>query len=347
MLRKPIQRFVYALLVLWGVVTLVFILFRLLGDPARMVAGQSGDAKTIAQIRKELQLDQPLWKQYVLYLNDLSPIAVHSKTGIYRKQLKGWFVGGHWKAGIKWPYLGKSYQSKKDVLLLLRQVLPGTLVLALAAMFLATVLGIGWGMLAAVHRDTWIDRTSLVASMAGISAPSFFMAILIGYFFGLVWHSVTGLPLTGSLYAVNEMTGERLLQWKNLVLPALTLGIRPLAIITQLTRSSMLDVLSQDYIRTARAKGLSNGRILFRHALPNALNPVITAITGWFAELLAGSFFVEYIFGWNGMGRLTVNALDKLDYPVVMGSILVSAVLFVLVNLFSDMLYRWVDPRIR
>jgi peptide/nickel transport system permease protein len=130
------------------------------------------------------------------------------------------------------------------------------------------------------------------------------------------------------------------------MLPALTLGIRPLAIVTQLTRSAMLDVLKQDYIRTARAKGLTQRAVVWRHALPNALNPVMTSVTGWFAELLAGAFFVEYIFGWKGLGKVTVDALEKLDYPVVMGSIILTALLFVVVNMLADLLYSKLDPRI-
>ena len=157
----------------------------------------------------------------------------------------------------------------------------------------------------------------------------------------------TGLNLTGSWFDIDETTGQRYLTLQNLILPAITLGIRPLAIITQLTRSSMLDVLNQDYIRTAYAKGLSRRTVVFKHALRNALNPVITAITGWFAELLAGAFFVEYIFGWKGIGKVTVDALDKLDYPVVMGSVLFSAAFFILINILADILYGVVDPRVR
>jgi peptide/nickel transport system permease protein len=139
----------------------------------------------------------------------------------------------------------------------------------------------------------------------------------------------------------------RELQLQNLILPALTLGIRPLAIITQLTRSSMLDVLGQDFIRTAYAKGLTKRAVIFGHALRNAINPVITAITGWFAELLAGAFFIEYIFGWKGIGKITVDALEKLDYPVVMGSVLLTAFLFVLVNIIADLTYSLIDPRVK
>jgi peptide/nickel transport system permease protein len=152
--------------------------------------------------------------------------------------------------------------------------------------------------------------------------------------------------MTGSLWEYDPVTG-RYLAIKNLILPAIALGIRPMAIITQLTRSSVLDVLSQDYIRTAYAKGLSTTKVVFRHALPNALNPVVTAISGWLAELLAGSFFVEYIFGWKGVGKITVDALDKFDFPLVMGSVLLTAFIFIIINLITDMLYGWMDPRVR
>ena len=328
-------------------VVLVFIMFQGFGDPARMIVGQTGDKKTMDNIRKDLYLDQPKWKQFVLYLNDVSPICVHSKADIEKKQLKGFFIGSDTKFGLKIPYLRRSYQTKKDVGQVLIEALPGTLLLALAAMIFATVIGILLGVLAAVKKGTWLDTSAVFASIAGISAPSFFMAIIIAYFFGVFLHPYTGLNLTGSWFDIDEVTGEKYLTIKNLILPAFTLGIRPLAIITQLTRSAMLDVLSQDYIRTAHAKGLSNTKVVFKHALRNALNPVITAITGWFAELLAGAFFVEYIFGWKGVGKITVDALEKLDYPVVMGSVLISACIFIFINILADVLYGIVDPRVR
>ena len=165
--------------------------------------------------------------------------------------------------------------------------------------------------------------------------------------FGFLLSDWTGLHINGNWFDVDEITGERKLTLRNLILPALTLGIRPLAIITQLTRSAMLDVLSQDYIRTAYAKGLSERQVVWKHALRNALNPVITAVTGWFAELLAGAFFVEYIFGWKGIGKITVDALEKLDFPVVMGAVLVSATFFIIMNIIADILYGVVDPRVR
>ncbi len=335
------------MLVLLGVVVLVFVIFQGFGDPARMMMGQTGDKKTMDNIRKELYLDQPKWKQFFLYLNDVSPLCIHTADDIANKKLQGVFAGGTTKIGLKIPYLRKSYQTKKNVGSVLMEALPGTLLLAFAAMLFAAIAGMFLGVLAAVNKGSWIDTSAVFASIAGISAPSFFMAIIIAYFFGVVLHPYTGLQLTGSWFDIDEVTGERYFTMKNLILPAFTLGIRPLAIITQLTRSSMLDVLSQDYIRTAYAKGLSRRTIVIRHALRNALNPVVTAITGWFAELLAGAFFVEYIFGWQGIGKITVDALEKLDYPVVMGSVLISACIFIVINMLADVLYSVIDPRVR
>ena len=346
MLQFITRKILYGLLVLVGVVVVVFFLFQGFGDPARLVLGQSGDSTTIKNIREELALDKPKWKQFLLYLNDVSPIAVHTKEDIKKKQLKGFFIGGESKFGIKVPYLRRSYQTKKEVGEVLLDALPGTLILALAAMLLATVVGILLGVLAAVKQNTWMDTGSILVSVLGISAPSFFMGIVLAYLFGFVFSQFTGLHMTGSLFDIDPFSGQNL-QLKNLILPAITLGIRPMAIITQLTRSAMLDVLDQDYIRTAYAKGLSKKVVVFRHALRNALNPVITAITGWFAELLAGAFFVEYIFGWKGIGKVTVDALEKLDFPVVMGSVLITATFFIIVNLLADVLYGVVDPRVR
>lgn len=346
MLRFITRKITYGILVLAGVVVVVFFLFQGFGDPARLVLGQTGDSATMQNIRKELALDQPKWKQFVLYLNDVSPVSIHSKEEIAKKQLKGFFIGGENKLGFKLPYLRRSYQTKKDVSDVLMEALPGTLLLALAAMLFATVVGILLGVLAAVKQNTWMDTSAVFSSVLGISAPSFFMGIVLAYLFGFVLTNYTGLHMTGSLFDVDPFNGKQL-QLKNLVLPALTLGIRPLAIITQLTRSSMLDVLDQDYIRTAYAKGLAKKTVVFRHALRNALNPVITAITGWFAELLAGAFFVEYIFGWKGIGKVTVDALEKLDFPVVMGSVLITATFFIIVNILADLLYGVVDPRVK
>lgn len=347
MFKILVQKLFYGLLVLAGIVVVVFFVFQAFGDPARMIMGQTGDKQTMDNIRKELYLDEPKWKQFAFYVNDISPIGLHTEKEINDKKLQGFFVGGNTKLGLKVPYLRRSYQTKKEVTEVLMEALPGTILLATAAMVFAIITGIGLGILAAVKQNTWMDTGSVFASVIGISAPSFFMAIVIAYIFGLLLHDYTGLSLTGSWFNIDQVTGERYLTLQNLILPAFTLGIRPMAIITQLTRSSMLDVLNQDYIRTAYAKGLSRRQVVFNHALRNALNPVITAITGWFAELLAGAFFVEYIFGWKGIGKVTVDALEKLDYPVVMGSVLFAATIFVLINILSDLLYSVVDPRVK
>lgn len=346
MLKFILKKCLYGLFVLVGVVVLVFVLFQGFGDPSRLVMGQTGDAKTQEAIRKELYLDQPKWKQFIFYMNDVSPISIHTKEDIQKKDLTGIFIGGDTKFAIKLPYLRKSYQTKKPVGAILMEALPGTLMLAISAMLIAILIGIPLGVLAAVKQNSWMDTSAVFASIVGISAPSFFMAIIVAYLFGFVWSDWTGLHITGSWFDIDS-DGNKRLSLQNLILPAFTLGIRPLAIITQLTRSAMLDVLDQDYIRTAYAKGLSKQAVIWNHGLRNALNPVITAITGWFAELLAGAFFIEWIFGWKGIGKITVDALEKLDFPVVMGSVLISATFFILVNILADILYGVVDPRVR
>jgi len=352
MLRYITKKILYGLLVLVGVVVLIFFLFQGFGDPSRIVAGQSSDSTTQSNIRRELYLINekgdkiPKFKQFLYYLNDVSPVCIHSKEDISNKKLKGLFIGGDKKFGFKIPYLRTSYQTKRPVWNILMQALPGTLMLAIAAMFIAILIGIPLGVMAAVKQNTWVDTSAIFSSIVGISAPSFFMGIIMVYLFGFVLSDWTGLHIAGSWFAIDD-EGNRRLTMQNLILPAITLGIRPLAIITQLTRSAMLDVLDQDYIRTAYAKGLSKRQVIWKHGLRNALNPVITAITGWFAELLAGAFFVEYIFGWQGIGKVTVDALEKLDYPVVMGAVLVSATFFILINILADILYGIVDPRVR
>ena len=298
MLKYIAKKLLYGFLVLAGVVVLVFVLFQGFGDPARLVMGQSGDSTTQANIRKELYLDQPKWKQFVFYLNDVSPIAIHSSTEIVNKGLKGFFVGGEKKLAIKLPYLRKSYQTKRSVSDVLLEALPGTLMLAVAAMFIAVLIGIPLGVAAAVKQNTWMDTTAVFSSIIGISAPSFFMGIIIAYVFGFLLSDWTGLHITGSWFDMDE-NGAKKLSLQNLILPAITLGIRPLAIITQLTRSSMLDVLDQDFIRTAYAKGLSKRAVIWKHGLRNALNPVITAITGWFAELLPGHCLIQVLRVYN------------------------------------------------
>jgi peptide/nickel transport system permease protein len=339
-----LRRVLYSLLILWGVATLVFLLFNVLpGDASRLTLGQRSDLASIEATRKALNLDKPLGVRYGLFLNDLSPVGSIPDSG--RAGLRIAKLNKDHSLALKYPYLGRSYRTRREVSTVLAEALPGTIVLALTAMLIATVFGLGLGVLAALKKDTIFDTGAIAASVAGISMPSFFAGLVIAYIFGNLLGSWTGLEMTGSLYEYDAFNGKHL-SVRNLILPAIALGIRPLAIITQLTRSAMLDVLSQDYIRTAYAKGLNRARVVLRHALPNALNPVITAISGWLAELLAGSFFVEYIFGWKGVGRITVDALDKFDFPLVMGAVLLTALIFIVVNLITDLLYGLLDPRV-
>ena len=340
MLHFLARRLRYSLLVLWGVVSLVFLLFNALpGDQARLTLGQRSDLSSLANARHELNLDKPILTRYILYMNDLLPVGIHNKdsasAGKYH-YIPLFPLTKEKCLALKWPYLGRSYRTKREVNAVLSEALPGTIILALTAMTMATIFGILLGVLAALKKDTWLDTSAIAASVAGISLPSFVAALFIAYIFGYLLHNYTGLDMTGSLWDYDPFTGRHL-ALRNLILPALSLGIRPLAIITQLTRSALLDVLNQDYIRTAYAKGLSKMKVVFRHALPNALNPVVTTISGWLAELLAGSFFVEYIFGWKGVGRITVDALDKFDFPVVMGSVLLTAFkIFLVVRLIGN-----------
>lgn len=350
MIRYFLRKLGYGLAVMLGIVFVVFFLFNILPvDPARMTQGQRADVQSLQAVRVEFGLDKPIPVQFAYYLNDLSPIGFHART--QEEQQRYNYVqlipiSKNELIALKWPYLRRSYQTRKDVASLLMGVIPNTLILATTAMLFAIVIGIFLGVLSAVHQNTWIDRLSIAFSTLGISAPSFFAGIIIAWIFGFVLNKYTGLNMSGSLYSYDPFKGE-VITWRNLVLPMVTLGLRPLAIIVQLTRSAMLDVLDQDYIRTARAKGLSERAVIYRHALKNALNPVVTAIANWFASLLAGSFFVEYVFGYNGLGKATVDALEMSDFPVVMGSILFIAFIFVVINILVDVLYVWIDPRVK
>ena len=344
-----LRKFLYGLAVMAGVILVVFVLFNILpGDPARMTMGQRSDVQSLDAVRKEFGLDRSKPIQFLLYMNDLSPLSIHPFTAENQEKYhyQQLFKVGNDVIVIKVPYLRRSYQTKRDVTTILSETVPNTFVLALTAMLFATMIGVFLGVLSAVHKGTWIDNASNSFAILGISAPSFFAGIIIAWLFGFVLADYTGLNMSGSLYSYDPFKGE-IITWRNLWLPMITLGLRPLAIIVQLTRSAMLDVLAQDYIRTAKAKGLGRNAIIYKHALKNALNPVITAISGWFASLLAGSFFVEYIFGYNGLGRTTVNALEMSDFPVVMGAILFIAFVFVVMNILVDILYAWVDPRVK
>ena len=430
MLNYIIRKLLYGLLVLWGVVSLVFLIFNLKpGDPARMLGGQHPSPEIIEAINKDLGLDLPLFKQYALYMNDLSVISVlnnsdpasyyYDEPGKYAVCCRFQLTKTH-EIVIKTPYLRKSYQTRRNVSDIIADAFPGTFILAVTAMSFALFIGLLVGIFSALFTNSFFDNTSIFLSVLGMSGPSFFMAILISWLGGYVWYAQTNLPMlpiamfilgvlvylivqlknhnkirgfslfsygfkyffiglfawtiaaliqflipsfqiplisqtitfpgtglemSGSLFEYDVYKG-RYLSLQNLILPAITLGIRPLAVIVMLTRSSMLDVMSQDYIKTARAKGLNTSEIVWKHAIKNAINPVITAVSGWFASMLAGAVFIEYVFGWKGLGLELYNSLIKDDLPVVMGSVLFIATIFVIMNILVDILYGIIDPRV-
>lgn len=355
MIKYILIKIGYALLTLFGVVTVIFFLFTLLpGDPARMMLGQNETAEQLTIVKKKYGFDQPISVQYIRYLNDLSPISFHSKnpedyTALESGKYTGTklFTMGSTFILLKPPYLRESFQKNgKEVSEVIAETLPNTFVLAVSAIIIAMIVGIFLGIISVLFRDGWIDKSIQLISTLGMSVPSFFSAIIFAWIFGFVLQKYTHLSMTGSLYEVDDFGNGKHLQLKNLILPAIVLGIRPLAVVSQLMRNSLIEVLNQDYIRTAKAKGLSFYQIIKRHALKNSLNPVITAISGWFASMLAGAVFVEYIFGWNGLGKEIVNALNTLDLPIIMGAVLVIATLFIIINIFVDIIYGWLDPKI-
>ena len=356
MLKFIVKRILYGFFVLIGVVTIVFLLFNVLpGDPARMLMGQRADEESIKVIQKDLGLDQPLSRQFVMYLNDLSPVSIHSRNEehhLYLDNQKYDYTelmnyGTSSVMVLKTPYLRRSYQTKRKVSEILLDYLLETTVLALASILIATFLGVIFGIFSALKKDSWMDQSLLFTSVLGMSVPSFYSAIILSWLFGYVLSDLTGLNMTGSLFEYDDLGNGEILRLDNLILPAITLGIRPISAIMQLTRSSMLDVMSQDYIRTASAKGLKYWKVVLKHALKNALNPVVTAVSGMFASLLAGALFVESIFAWKGIGWVLYDALTKFDLPIVMGGVLLTATIFVMINILVDIIYGVLDPRVR
>lgn len=435
MFKYALKKILYGFLVLFGVVTAIFFLFNAKpGNPALMVGGQHATEEVIKNIEKDLGLDLPLGKRYLLYLNDLSILALHSNNkeshyyleeDKYGSKTMLFAISGTSSLVLKAPYLRRSYSTRRDVWDVVKEKLPDTAILAFSAVGIATFIGIFFGVIAAINKGSFYDTSTFIIAVTGMSAPSFFVAYIFSTVGGLVWseqldlptfpfilmflfisvgiiskyiqpqkgielsikniigwgfkgifigtgiwvlyvagYSIfnfeevnllsgsiplpgTGLNPEGPLVDFDDITTEDRYFWENLILPTLTLGIRPLAIVTQLTRSSMLEVLSQDYIRTAKAKGVSQYKVIVKHALKNALNPVVTAISGWFASLLAGSVFVERVFRWNGLGNELVTALQNDDLPLIMGAVIVVSSFFVVITILVDVIYGFLDPRVR
>lgn len=230
--------------------------------------------------------------------------------------------------------LGRSYSTNREVVKTILDKFPATALLATSALILSTILGVLIGIISSVKRYSFVDNASMIFALIGISIPQFVFALIMVLIFGAVlkWFPISGYITQG---------------WDHLILPMVTLALRPLAIIARMTRSSMMDVMSSDYVRTAKAKGLSSGVVIFKHTLRNALNPVITTLSASLAATLGGAFFIEYIFNWPGIGLLAVDAILKLDFPVIQGTVLFSAVIFVVINFFVDIIYAWLDPKVK
>lgn len=343
-------------LTLFGVTTIIFFLFNVLpGDPAQMMLDQNENSEQLLILKKKYGFDKPVFVQYLYYLNDLSPVSIHfsDKTNLsFLKKNKYNYINiltlKNSKIVLKTPYLRVSYQKNGvSVIEIIKNTFPNTAILALSSIIIAIVLGMFLGIFSALNKNTWIDYSIQFLSTLGMSVPSFFSSILFAWLFGYVLNDITGLNMTGSLYELDDYGENLTVNLKNLILPSIVLGIRPVAVISQMMRNSLLKVLSQNYIRTAYAKGLSKFQVIKNHAIKNSLNPVITALSGWFASMLAGSVFVEYIFGWNGLGKEIVDSLNTLDVPVLIGAVLTIAFIFILINIFVDIIYAWLDPKVK
>jgi ABC-type dipeptide/oligopeptide/nickel transport system permease component len=298
-----LRRLLLAIPTLFGVLVIVFLLLYVApGDPVQEMVGERADPETVARLRAELRLDDPLHKQFI-----------------------------HYAGGVVQGDLGRSYITRRPILQDIRERFPKTLQLAGAAMLLASVIGITIGILSARVPGGWFDRISLGVAYLGISFPVYWVGLILILVFAVM---LRWLPPSG--YGGIEY----------LILPALALGSRSIAFLARVTRSAMLDVLGSDFVRTARAKGQSERLVITRHALRNALIPIITVLGLDFGYYLTGSILTETIFSWPGLGRYVVNAISRRDLPAIQGSVLFLSVVFVLVNLITDLAYAKADPRV-
>ncbi len=325
------------------------------GDPAQMMLGQNENSEQLLNIKKKYAFDKPISKQYLLYLNDLSPISIHSQKNTDYTFLEN-NKYSHYKLletkssflVIKFPYLRTSFTKQgKKVSDIIKDTLPNTLVLAVSSITIAIFIGIFFGIISAIYKDKFIDNFIQIISTIGMSVPSFFSAIIFAWVFGFLLKEYTNLNMTGNIYELDDFGEYYVLNLKNLILPSIVLGIRPLAVISQLMRNELLDVLSQDFIRTARAKGLTEPMVVIKHAMQGGLIPVVSFLGPAVAGLLAGSFVVETIFQIPGLGRFYVEAALNRDYTMILGTTIFFSAMIVFFNLLSDLAALWLNPRSR
>jgi peptide/nickel transport system permease protein len=341
-----LKQLLYPLSILWGVATLTFYLLYVFPSAEDQLLGQRSDLQTSEALQKKLGLQEPVFVRYIHFMRDLSPLGIYSYDRLPEKGVI--FRGTAQKAVVlKWPFLGVSYQSGLPVSTIITDALWGTVVLAFSSMCIAFIAGVFFGGISGLFYNLWPDKLLLFLTTLGISIPSFFSSVIFAWLFGYVWSQQTGLQMTGSLFGLDPLTGDSIIEFQNLILPCLALSIRPISVITQLMRSSLLNELKQDYTRTARAKGLSDIQVVWNHCFRNALNPVITSAGGWLASLLAGAFFVEYIFNWKGVGKVLIEGVQVFDLPVVTGAILYVAFVFIMIQSGTNLLYKMLDPTVK
>jgi peptide/nickel transport system permease protein len=337
-MKALLRRLGWSVFVVWAVVSIAFAVNTFVpGDPARMVAGVQARPADVARIRTQLGLSDPPLVQYVRFwrrLVHLGPRVIDPKAD-----------PSHATCAVVLPLgsegvhldLGKSFQKRQPVVDLIAERLPRTLALALAGMLVQLVLGLGTGVVAAARRGSWLDRWLVGTSLLGISAPTFLIALVLQYVFA---RTLGWLPLDGF--------GDTLAEHARcLVLPALTLGIYGAAYYTRLVRDEMVVLLQQDWVRTARAKGLSTTQVVLRHGLRNALLPIVTAVGLDFGALMGGAVVTETVFRWPGLGELSVKALLDRDGPVILACVVVTSVAIVAANVLVDAVYVRLDPRVR
>lgn len=331
MLATILRRFLILIPTLWGVTIIVFLMLHITpGDPAELLVGERANPETIEAIREHLGLNQPLHVQYGMFLKRLA---------------RG--------------DLGETIRTRQKVWHEVKQRFPATLELAVAATFLSCLFGILFGIISATKQYSCFDYLSMVAALVGVSMPVFWLGLVLMLVFSmqLGWLPISGRLSVGveletitNIYILDAVLTRNWVAFKDalwhLVLPAVTLSTIPLAIVARMTRSSMLEVLRQDYIRTARAKGLSQGVVIFKHALRNALIPVVTTIGLQFGILLGGAILTETIFAWPGVGKWMYDAVSQRDYMVIQGGTLFIATIFVVINLVVDVLYAVINPRL-
>lgn len=339
MFKFILNKILYSFLVVFLVILFVSgVIFSGEVDPTRLSFGQRMDEASVLAKQKALGLDQGLLAQWASYFGQLSPIRIGDSSQKLGKDDKVGF--------FKMPTLGNSYHTGDRVEVLIRKAFPATLILALSAFVFAICIGVGFGVLAALHYNTWIDRIIVAVSTIGYSMPSYVVAIVFAIVFAYFLEPWTQLNMQGSIFDIDDY-GNDVFVLKNLILPCLALGIRPLSVITQITRSAFLDVSSEPFVKAGQAKGISKNKLILKYILRNALNPIVTASTSWLASLLAGAFFVETVFNFRGLGSLTVKGMLAYDVPVVLGCIVFTSVLFIVINIATDILQYCITPKLR